>query len=683
MKFQISALMQEEISSVGDSFHSKHPSMLWTKTLTTIQIKNLILPLALVAMLLTLAGCAVRSVSQVSPEKGFGSAGPSKLSPVNPENAFFFYTESQFRKNKGDLEGALAALKSALEKDPDSLYLKRELVQIYWQKKDPAGAMTVLKELLARDPNDLENLILYARINHMLKNMDEAKAAYEKVLVKDPENKGIYLLLGGIYTDEGNFDFAAQIYQKLIKQFPDYFAGFFVMAQTQAAMGRYSKAEEYYIKALELEPALDDARYELIDLYKFHGIKQEDTVIEVRPGDTIGGLSAKVYGKFDPSIEKSIARANPSIRSISRIHVGQRIVFPVLKGKDEKLADSDKAEKIRYYYEQILENSPEDIRAAMGLAYYEYESAHFGQSEKILKQLGERSDTEPDIVDVVIRYYMEERNYDAAIVILEGMTKGALEKSELNYITALAYHGKEDKFHALGCLMRIGSDSKFFEKAVEYVNYLYAQDQKADEAIEYLIRAIEARPENSNFRIYLGKLYEETGEYDKAETILEKGMENDPGNPKLYFMMGVIYDKAGKREEAVRMMKKVLEITPEDATALNYLGYTYADMGENLDEALLLVEKAMKLKPNDGYVTDSLGWVYYKMGDYEKAYEVLKKAMGLVPDDPTIMEHLGDVYLKKNNSEKALEMYRLSLEHESENQGKINRKIQEIMDAGK
>lgn len=682
MKFRISALMREEIFKAGDFFNCTHQAMLWINQLTMIQIKNLLLHFALVAMLLTLAGCAAQSANHGFPAKGFGSAGLSKQTPDKPENAFFFYTESQFRKNKGDLEGALAALKSAMEKDPDSLYLKRELVQIYWQKKDPAGAMTVLKELLAQDPDDLENLILYARINHMVKNMDEAKSAYEKVLVKDPENKGIYLLLGGIYTDEGNLEFAVQIYQKLIRQFPDYFAGFFVMAQTQAALGKYSKAEEYYVQALELEPALDDARYELIDLYKLHGTNQEDTVIEVRAGDTIGGLSLKVYGKFDPSIEKSIARANPSIRKISRIHVGQSIIFPGLNGKDAKATDSDKEEKIRYYYNQILENTPDDIRAAMGLAYYEYESGNFVESEAILKRLGKKSETEPDIVDVVVRYYMEERNYDAAIVILEGMAKGALEKSELEYITALAYHGKEDKFHALGSLMRIGPDSKFFEKAVEYVNYLYAQDENTGEAIDYLARAIEARPENSNFRIYLGKLYEETGEYDKAEAILEKGMENDPENPKLYFMMGVIYDKAGKREEAVHMMKKVLEISPEDATALNYLGYTYADMGKNLDEALFLVEKAMRLKPNDGYVTDSLGWVYYKMGDYEKAYEVLNKAIKLVPDDPTIMEHLGDVYLKKNDSEKALELYRQALEHEPENQGKINRKIQEILDAG-
>jgi tetratricopeptide (TPR) repeat protein len=646
-----------------------------------IQIKKLVLCAVISVLALCFSGCATHTSKKTSPAAG-AKDGPSKALPDQPENAMFFYVESQFRRSRGDLEGALSALKAAIEKDPDSLFLKRELIQIYWQKKDSAGAMAVLKELLAVDPEDLENLVLYARINHMVKNMEEAKAAYEKVLLKDPQNKGVYLLLGGIYTDEGNLDFAIQIYQQLIRQFPDYFAAYFVMGQTYAAQGKYAKAEEYYVKALELEPSLDDARYELIDMYQRPGKEKEDAVIQIRPGNTVAALSMKVYGRFDPEVQKAIVRANPGLRKLDRIQVGQSVIFPALAEKDDR-AGGTANEKIRYYYNQILENSPDDVRAAMGLGYYEYEMENFSESERIFKRLGEKSQTDHDVVDFVVRYYMEGRNYDAAIVILEGMAKGVAEKSELYYLTALAYHGKEDNFHALGYLKKINPQSKFYEKAVEYVNYLYTRDERIDEAIEYLTRAIVARPENSNFKLYLGKLYEETGEYGKAQKLLEEGIKNDPENPKLYFMLGVIYDKAGKRDDAIDMMKKVLELSPEDATALNYLGYTYADMGKNLEEALQLIEKAMRYKPDDGYITDSMGWVYYRMGDYDKALEMLIKAMKLVPDDPTIMEHLGDVYRKKNLNEKALEMYRQSLMHEPEDEGQLNRKIQEIMDEGK
>ena len=59
--------------------------------------------------------------------------------------------------------------------------------------------------------------------------------------------------------------------------------------------------------------------------------------------------------------------------------------------------------------------------------------------------------------------------------------------------------------------------------------------------------------------------------------------------------------------------------------ALNYLGYSYADKGINLEEALALIQKALKLKPDNGYMIDSLGWVYFKMGKHEEAVKALQK----------------------------------------------------------
>jgi Flp pilus assembly protein TadD len=100
----------------------------------------------------------------------------------------------------------------------------------------------------------------------------------------------------------------------------------------------------------------------------------------------------------------------------------------------------------------------------------------------------------------------------------------------------------------------------------------------------------------------------------------------------------------GRKQESIDAMKQVLALTPDDAEALNYLGYTYADLGINLEEAESLIQQALALKPDDGYIADSLGWVYFKKGNYRQALKWLNKAVQLVPDDPTILEHLGDVY---------------------------------------
>jgi tetratricopeptide (TPR) repeat protein len=126
----------------------------------------------------------------------------------------------------------------------------------------------------------------------------------------------------------------------------------------------------------------------------------------------------------------------------------------------------------------------------------------------------------------------------------------------------------------------------------------------------------------------------------------------------------VFYDKLGKRDESIARMKRVLRQTPDDPQALNYLGYTYAEMGTNLDEALQYLKKAVALKPGDGAILDSLGWVYFKQKRYEDAVITLEKAHQLVNDDPTIMEHLADAHAARRDIKKALPLYRQILKLE-------------------
>ena len=650
----------------------------WITTLIHILMKHIVNRTLSVVVIFSFLGCAT---SQSTQHKKETTASLLSQAPTShTDNAFYLYTESLFRRKGGDLDGALQLLKQAIIKDPDSMYLKRELVQLYWQLKDTKNAMIVIEELISQAPEDVDNLILYARINHMIKKLDIAKSAYEKVLSLAPEHKGIYLILGGIYSDEGKLDFALQIYHKLIKEFPDYFAGYFVLGQTYAMRGNFYKAEASFLKALELEPKLDDARYELINLYKTY--VKDDIVITIKPGDTITKICQTLYNGYDDTIKKAIVAANPHINDVDEIHVGQQVVFPRLSLKDDKGRHIGDKFKIIKYYKEILSQYPDDIRAAMGLGYFHYEMGNKKEAEKIFKNLGRRSQTDHDVIDFVVRYYLDEKEYDAAVVIMEGMAKGAVDKEEINYILSLAYYGKNDRSNALACLLKIPSDSKFFDKVVDHVYYLYSEEGEIKEAIDFLNQAISAKPENSDFRLYLGKLYEETEEYHKAQHVLEKGIALDPENPKLHFLLGIIFDKAGKKKDAISMMKEVIRISPKDATALNYLGYTYADMGENLDEAKALVEKALEYKPNDGYITDSLGWIYYKKGDYKKALEVLLKAVELVPDDPTILEHLGDIYLRLNNRKEALEMYQRSLKNTQDQTEPIQKKIQDLIDEG-
>ena len=62
-------------------------------------------------------------------------------------------------------------------------------------------------------------------------------------------------------------------------------------------------------------------------------------------------------------------------------------------------------------------------------------------------------------------------------------------------------------------------------------------------------------------------------------------------------------------------MRELLEVNPQNASALNFIGYTLADHGEQLEEAERLVRRALAIHPDSGAYLDSLGWVQFRRGD--------------------------------------------------------------------
>jgi len=599
---------------------------------------------------------------------------------IQTESSLYYFAESQLRRKKGDLDKAVEFLHQAIKYDPDSLYLQRELAQFLWQKKEDRAALEVLDGIMARDPGNVENLILYGRINHALKYWEKAKSAYEKVIAEDPTQRGIYLLLGGLYADTGDLSFALQVYHKLVKQFPTSFTGYYLIGKIYALKDDPVEAKKNFLKALAVEPELDEARYELIKLYKTSPV--DYIFVSVKPGDTIGAVSLRLYNIYDDTIKAAILRANPEIKNIDQIHAGQQLRFPrfPLNRNSPKIIEYEQ-EIIKNYLE-IVNKHPDNIRANMELGYFYHELGKVEESERILTKLGERSQTDKNVIRYIIQLYLDRQQFDAAIIVLRNMLRGAPGSSEIHYIMAMAFDGKNDKDMAIQHFKQVSLESRFFQNAVVHISFLYQEDGRTKEAIHYLNDVIKMMPGNPDFRLYLGALYEETEAFEKAESILKQGIKIDPVNAKLHFRLGVVYDKWGKKRNSIQMMKDVIRLNPKDANALNYLGYTYADMGENLDEAERLIKEALTYKPDDGFIIDSLGWVYFKKGVYNKALEYLKKATHLVPDDPTILEHLGDAYIKTENKKKAIEIYKRSLMNANNGKEILGKKIQKLINEG-
>ena len=126
-------------------------------------------------------------------------------------------------------------------------------------------------------------------------------------------------------------------------------------------------------------------------------------------------------------------------------------------------------------------------------------------------------------------------------------------------------------------------------------------------------------------------------------------------------------ERLGDVEGAVSAVREVLARDPENGSALNTLGYLFADHNRDLAEAEDLVARALAHDPDNGAYLDSRGWVYYRLGRLAEARRDLERAVELTNGDPVVMEHLGDVYKDLSLIDLAREQYARSLDKDRSN----------------
>ena len=165
---------------------------------------------------------------------------------------------------------------------------------------------------------------------------------------------------------------------------------------------------------------------------------------------------------------------------------------------------------------------------------------------------------------------------------------------------------------------------------------------------------------------------------ERALARIDAGVEEADAATRvgLLFQLGASYERTRRYEEAAEQFQAVLAIQPEHSTAMNYLGYMWADNNENLEQALDLVRRAVALEPNNGAYVDSLGWALFRLGKFEEARRHLERANQLVPEDSVILEHLGDVYVALGDERRAREAYEHALAiNDDENVEAVRRKL--------
>jgi len=133
---------------------------------------------------------------------------------------------------QGDYANAILVLNKALEQDPSSLELGKDLALAYFQKSDYARSQTVLKPLLERSDADAAVYQLAGMLNKTTGDIKECDRLYKKGLKLFPSSGALHNDYGELLWARADFS-AIKEWEKGIETDPGY-------------TGNYYNAAKYY-----------------------------------------------------------------------------------------------------------------------------------------------------------------------------------------------------------------------------------------------------------------------------------------------------------------------------------------------------------------------------------------------------------------------------------------------------
>ena len=553
-------------------------------------------------------GCAVVSHDEI--ERGSNGGVPQTvfeeemrrkegLEAEVPQSstAHYNFMLGELALNSGSFAEALRFFGEAAKYETGSApALRSRLAQLYVRAGRLQEALAEIDKTLQARPDDRELLGLRAGILATLHDTPAAIQTYEHIVSLSPEvEEEPYILMASLYAQEKDYKAAREKLNELLSKKPDSFFGYYYSAKIAEVAGDYAEAEALYAKALALNPEADAVHLDLARLYAAQ--KRFDRAAEV--------------------CEKVIAAdpANIAARNLlAQLLLGQNRIDEALHEFEEVGKLEDDPSKTRFKIALIKLQRRDFDGAAVELslllaqqpdnaaARYYLASAYAGQDkyldavvelEKIKK--GQQYYVEAKMLSAYL--LRQQKQYQRAIHLVEETIGEQGEDVRLLALLSSLFHDINENGKAVAVAEKIvklepDKDAHYFTLGV----YLDG-DQRREEALECMEKAIELNPRNANALNYLGYSLAEKGErLDEAESFIRRALEVEADNGYFVDSLGWVFYRMSRFQDALREMERAVQLVPEDAVILEHYGMVLLKL-DRKEEAMTVFEKALGYAP--------------------------------------------------------------------------------------
>ncbi|MCI5059886.1 MAG: tetratricopeptide repeat protein, partial [Alphaproteobacteria bacterium] len=210
-----------------------------------------------------------------------------------------------------------------------------------------------------------------------------------------------------------------------------------------------------------------------------------------------------------------------------------------------------------------------------------------------------------DMAEILFR----EKSDDSAVIFAQMALylNPSLERSLMLIGGVLARHERYEQ--AIDYFEKIKPDQHSYKTAQRNIADLYVEQENQEQAIKVL-EGLYTKYEDIDYLIQIGDIYRYEESYKESveayRRALAKWEEEDSDIPAEYWFVlyarGMAYERLKDYQSSEEDLLQALEHKPNHPYLLNYLAYSWADQGKNLEKALDMLRQASSLMPDDGYI---------------------------------------------------------------------------------
>lgn len=439
---------------------------------------------------------------------------------------------------------------------------------------------------LDEHPNDIAVINLKARTYTYMQEMLEAEEAYKESLALDQTNPSALLFLAEESIKRDDIETASQYFESLITGNPLNVHALVKYFQFHELLGNHERASAPLRKAIALS---GDVRYDLI----YVGSLASQNKIDEQLSHL---LSIADKGKNEPKFWMLLGDAywktgntDGSIEAYANWLVSEKSVNAYIKNIRVAEVSGDLSRALMLA-EQLVVEFPEQRELDLILSHALILNKKFERAQRILTSASKQLKSTAAGLSLQGRLLLVQQQYKKAEVMLRKSYDKVPSLDTARYLyTSLIKQNKYDegiKFAqnhlekkpenaALRLLVANQLLTIDSNKALEHFEYLalnspsaspivlnnlawlLVENNRADEALQYVEKALELLPQNPNILATAGNAYASLEEYDKAILSLKSAHEKAPSSFEITVDYIKVLNKSGNNEYAKTVFAKL------------------------------------------------------------------------------------------------------------------------------